>query len=182
MAVILVGILAFTGFSQTKLSEWRQLQCKGSAVSKRYFNYAQGFSIAIPTGLQGRRGQAAGPERGVSIPLSRDCMSVMVVDGEPNSLEWATPADAIRWRIDAAKEDNPQAVARRFITRLGKLKAAGVTIRHQTTGEWEVMVVAFRPGGSPVYQATLSATGKRYPSGRKIFMKALQSFRLEAWR
>jgi len=67
-------------------------------------------------------------------------------------------------------------------TKLGKLKAAGVAIRHQTTGEWEVMVVAFRPGGSPVYQATLSAAGKRYPSDRKIFMKALQSFRLEAWR
>src|SRR5215510_7463479 len=172
MAVIVIGVLALTSFSQTKLSEWRQLQCKGSAVSKRYFNYAQGFSIAIPTGLQGRRGQSSGPERGVSIPLSHDCTSVMVVDGEPNSLEWATPADAIKWRIDTAKEDDPQAVARRFITRLGKLKAAGVTIRHHTTDEWEALVVAFRPGGSPVYQATLSATGKRYSRDRKIFMKA----------
>jgi len=182
MAVIVIGVLALTSFSQTKLSEWRQLQCKGSAVSKRYFNYAQGFSIAIPTGLQGRRGQSAGPERGVSIPLSHDCTSVMVVDGEPNSLEWATPADAIKWRIDTAKEDDPQAVARRFITRLGKLKAAAVTIRQHTTDERKVIVVAFRPGGSPVYEATLSATGKRYSLDRKIFMKALQSFRLEAWR
>jgi len=106
----------------------------------------------------------------------------MVVFGEPNSLEWATPADAISWRTETAKEDDPQAVARRFITRLGKLKAAGVTIRHHTTDEWEALVVAFRPGGSPVYQATLSATGKRYSRDRKIFMKALQSFRLEAWR
>jgi hypothetical protein len=182
MAAILIGILTLTSFSQTKLDQWRQLQCRGSAVTKRYFNYAEGFSIAIPTGLLGRRGQAAGPERGVSVPLSRDCTSVMVVDGEPNSLEWATPADAIKWRIDTAKENDPRAVARRFITCLGKLKAAGVTIRHHTADEWEVIVVAFRPGGGPVYEATLSATGRRYSHDRKIFMEALQGFRLEARR
>jgi len=107
---------------------------------------------------------------------------VVVVYGEPNSLEWATPADAISWKIKTAKEDDPQAVTRRFITRLGKLKAAGVTIRHHTTDEREAVVVAFHPGGSPVYQATLSATGKRYPHDHKIFMEALHGFRLEAWR
>src|SRR5215510_7926768 len=108
MAVILIGILTLTSFSQTKLDQWRQLQCRGSAVTKRYFNYAEGFSIAIPTGLLGRRGQAAGPERGVSIPLSRDCTSVMAVFGEPNSLEWATPTDAISREIETAKEDDPR--------------------------------------------------------------------------
>ena len=182
MAVILVSVLALTNISQTKLDQWRQLQCKGAAVTKRYLNYAEGFSIAIPTGLLGRRGQAAGPERGVSIPLSRDCTSVMAMFGEPNSLEWATPTDAISWEIEMAKKDDPRVVARRFIIRLGKLKAAGVTIRHHTTDEWEAVVVAFRPGGGIVYQAMLSATGKRYSRDRKIFMKALQSFRLEAWR
>jgi len=171
-----------TNFSQTKLDEWRQWQCKGSAVTERYFNYAQGFSIAIPTGLLGRHGQEAGPERGASIPFSRDCTGVMVAYGEPNSLEWATPADAIKWKIDTAKEDDPQAVARRFITRLGKLKAAGVIIIHHTTDEREIVVVAFRPRGGLVYTAMLSTTGRRYSHDRMIFMEALQGFRLEAWR
>ena len=182
MAVILIGVLALTSFSQTKLDQWRQWQCQVGAITKRYFNYAEGFSIAIPTGLLGRRGQAAGPERGVSIPLSRDCTSVVVVYGEPNGLEWATPADAIGWEIDTAKGDDPQAVARRFITRLGKPKAAGVTIRHHTADEREIIVVAFRPGGGPVYKAMLSSTGRRYSHERKIFMEVLQGFRLEAWR
>jgi hypothetical protein len=52
----------------TGMSEWKQWQCEGSPVTDRYVNYAEGFSVAIPAGLQGRRGQAAGPERGVSIP------------------------------------------------------------------------------------------------------------------
>jgi len=106
----------------------------------------------------------------------------MVAYGEPNSLEWATPADAIKWKIDTAKEDDPEAVARRFITRLGKLKAAGVIIIHHTTDEREIVVVAFRPRGGPVYTAMLSTTGRRYSHDRKMFMKALQGFRLEAWR
>ncbi|HEY7180156.1 MAG TPA: hypothetical protein VIC84_02005, partial [Blastocatellia bacterium] len=147
-----------------------------------YFNYAQGFSIGIPTALPGRRGQEAGPERGVSIPLASDCTSVMVVFGEPNSLEWTRPSGAVKWEIGVAKEDDSQAVARRFITRLGKLKAAGVTIRHQTTDELETIVVAFRPGGSLFYQARLSTTEKRYSHDLKIFMKVLQGFRLEALR
>jgi hypothetical protein len=106
----------------------------------------------------------------------------MVVFGEPNSLEWATPAGAINCEIDTTKEDDPQAVAQQFITRLGKLKAAGVILRHHTTDEREVIVVAFRPGGGPVYKAMLNTTGGRYSHDRKIFMKALQGFRLEAWR
>jgi len=182
MAVILVSVLALTTFIQMKLGEWRQSQCKGDTVSKWYFNYAQGFSIAIPTGFLGRRGQEAGPERGVSIPFSRDCTGVMVVYGEPNSLEWATPADTIKWKIDEAKEDDPQNVARRFITRLGKLKAAGVIISRHTTDEREIVVVAFRPRSGLVYTAMLSTAGKRYPRDHKIFMEALQGFRLEAWR
>jgi hypothetical protein len=182
MAVILVCVLALTNLGQTKLGQWRQLQCQGIAVTKRYFNYAEGFSIAIPRGLPGRRGQAAGPERGFSIPLSRDCTSVMVVYGEANSLEWATPVDAISREIDTAKEDDPQAVARRFITRLGKLKASGVTISHHTTDEREIIVVAFRPGCSPVYTAMLSTTRRRYSHDRKIFMETRRGFRLEARR
>jgi hypothetical protein len=174
--------MALTNFSQTKLGQWRQLQCQGKAVTKRYINYAEGFSITIPAGLSGRRGQADGPERGVSIPLSQDCTGVMVVFGEPNSLEWTTPADAINWEIDTAKEDSPQAVAQQFITRLGKLKAAGVTLRHHTTDDREVIVVAFRPGGGAVYKAMLNTTGRRYSHDRKIFMETLQGFRLEAWR
>ena len=74
-------------FLQTNLTQWKQWQCEGTPVTGRYFNYAVGFSVAAPPGVQGRRGQSSGPERGVAFPLSHDCDRVVVVFGEPNSLE-----------------------------------------------------------------------------------------------
>ena len=96
MTAFLAGILALPSFCQTNLDQWKLLQCQGRIIYRRYFNYAEGFSLAIPTGFKGRAGQAAGPERGVSIPLSHDCTGVVVVYGEPNSLEWQISADAIK--------------------------------------------------------------------------------------
>lgn len=55
------------------VDKWRQIPFEGTVIIGKYVNYAEGFSIAVPRGLVGRRGQAAGPERGVSIPLSPDC-------------------------------------------------------------------------------------------------------------
>ena len=182
MAAFLAGVLVLTSLNQTSLSQWKQWRCQGRPTSKRYFNYAEGFSVAIPSGLQGRAGQDAGPERGVAVPLSRDCTGVVVVYGEPNSLEWPTPADAITWEVQTQTKDAPQAEIQRYRTRLGKLKAAGVTVKRGATSEVEDIVVAFRPGGGPVYTARLSTTGKRYKQDREVFRKVLRGFRLEAWR
>ena len=66
---------------------------RGHLSRREYLNLAGGFSVGVPRGFKGGRGQAAGPERGVSIPLSPDCEGVAVVFGEPNSLEWPTPED-----------------------------------------------------------------------------------------
>lgn len=175
MAAFLVGVLVLTS-----LGQWKQWQCQGSAISKRYFNDAEGFSVAIPRGLQGRHGESAGPERGVSLPLSHDCTGVVVVVADPNSLEWPTPADAITWEVQT--EDDPQGELQRYRTGLGKLTAAGVTIRHGATPDVEDIVVAFRPRGGPVYAAWLATTGTRYKQDRKSFRKVLRGFRLEPWR
>jgi hypothetical protein len=177
MAAFLVGVLVLTS-----LGQWRQWQCQGSPIRGRYFNYAEGFSVAIPSGLRGRRGQSAGPERGVSLPLSRDCAGVAVVYGEPNSAEWSKPADAITHEVRAQTEHDPQAEIRRYRTRLGKLTAAGVTVRHRATSDVEDVVVAFRPRGGPVYTARLATTRDRYAQDRKSFRRVLRGFRLEPWR
>jgi hypothetical protein len=182
MAAFLVGVLVLTSLNQTSLSQWKQWQCQGRVISKRYFNYAEGFSLAMPSGLRGRAGQAAGPERGVSIPLSHDCAGVVVVYGEPNSSEWQMPADAIKWEVDSVVENDPHAEVQRYKTRLGKLKAEGVTVRHRATSEVKDIVVAFRPGGGPEYTAILSTTATRYKKDRDVFSKVLRGFRLEDWR
>jgi hypothetical protein len=175
MTIFLAGILVLTG-----LGQWNQ--CQGNPVSRRYFNYAQGFSVAIPKGLRGRRGQSAGPERGVSIPLSRDCAGVVVVYGEPNSLEWPSPAAAISDEAESAITDDPRAEVRRYITRLGRLRAAGVKVSRRATSEVEETVVAFRPGGGPTYTARLRTTVARYERDREVFRAVLRGFRIEAWR
>lgn len=182
MAAFLIGVLVLMSLGQTNLAQWKQLQCTGRTVSKRYFNHAEGFSVAIPNDLKGRAGQAAGSERGVAFPLSQDCTGVVVVFGEPNSLEWPAPTDALTWLARTHTEGDSQAKVRRYWTRLGKLKAAGVTIHHQATSDVEDIVVAFRPGGGPVYTAHLATTGTRYKQDRRSFKKLLRGFRLEPWR
>ena len=177
MGALLMSLLLLRG-----MSEWKQWQCEGSPVTDRYVNYAEGFSVAIPAGLQGRRGQAAGPERGVSIPLSADCVGVVVVFGEPNSLEWATPAVSINWQIDAAAQTDLRIALQKYRARLGNLRAAGVTIRRRETTDVEDIVMTFRPGGGPVYTARLTTTAARYERDRGWFQKVLRGFRLEAWR
>ena len=169
------GIPHLNGLGQLK-------QCQGKPVSRRYINYAQGFSVAIPKGLRGRHGQSAGPERGVSIPLSRDCAGVVVVYGNPNSLEWPSPAAATGEEAESAVKDDPRAEVRRYTTRLGRLKAAGVKVGRRATSEVEETVVAFRPGGGPVYTARLRTTVARYERDREVFRAVLRGFRIEDWR
>jgi hypothetical protein len=101
MTLLILGFLALT-----TSPEWKRLQCTGDAVGGRYVNYAEGFSVGMPVGLKGKRGQAAGPERGVSIPLSAYCLGVIVVDGEPNSAEWANTAVAVAETAGYALTDN----------------------------------------------------------------------------
>jgi hypothetical protein len=182
LAAFLASILVFMSLGQGKLSQWKLMQCQGSPVSNRYFNYAEGFSVAIPTGLQGRRGQSAGPERGVAIPLTNNCTAVVVVFGQPNSLEWLSSEDAITWEIRTLTDGDLQAEVQRYATHLGDLKAAGVTVRHRATSDVEDIVVAFRAGGPSVYMAWLATTHARYKQDHDSFAKVLAGFRLEVRR
>lgn len=178
----LISVLVLTGFGQTSDDKWKRLLCTGRAVSGRYANYAEGFSVAMPTGLKGRIVPVDGPQRGVSVPLSQDCAGVLTVDGEPNSLEWATPADAITDQVELWIKRDPQAKVEKYSTRLGKLKAVGTAIHHRTTNDVEEAVIAFRPGGGPVYTALLRTTKARYRRDRERFQEVLRSFRLEPRR
>lgn len=176
MTFLLLIFLAFTN-----QSEWKRLQCTGDVVHGRYVNYAEGFSVGMPVGLKGKRGQAAGPERGVSIPLSGNCLGVVVLYGEPNSVEYPTPSAAVTRISEYARSDNG-VVARRYRTKLGRLPAAGATIRYRGKSDIEDVVIAFRPRGGPMYTARLATTVVRYRRDHRRFMEVLRRFRLEPWR
>jgi len=191
MQVVAVGVLLITTTLFLDLDDrqklldvdnWKSHQCSGTSVTGKYANYAEGFSIRLPRGLIGKRGQAAGPERGVSIPLSPDCEGVVEVFGEANSLDWPKPEDAIASEITRATEDSHRVGVTRYASRLGSLLAAGVTLRSDRTDDVEDIVVAFRPGGGPVYFARLRSTAARYVRDRDAFTRIIRSFRLEPWR
>jgi hypothetical protein len=176
MLAIQICILALT-----VLGEWEALQCKGETVSGRYYNYALGYSIGIPKNLQGRRGQSSGPERGISIPLTANCSSVIAISSDPNSLEWPTPADAIGWEIQNNATDPDKEIVR-YGTHLGKLKAAGLILRNRKTTRVENIVIAFGPDSGLVYIARLVTTQAREKQDSERFKKVLGGFKIEPWR
>jgi hypothetical protein len=163
----------------TPQSDWKRLQCTGEFFSGRYVNYAEGFSVGLPPRLKGKRGQASGPERGFSIPLSADCAGVIAFDGEANSLEWANAHTAA---VATAKYYDNAIILRRYRTKLGRLAAEGVVIRYRDRSDIDEFVVAIRPGRSLVYTARLGTTEVRYRQDHRRFVEVLRRFRLEPWR
>src|SRR4030095_1051257 len=122
-------LFVFIILSLTTSSDWRHDLCTGDQIVNRYVNYAQGFSVGIPRKLIGRRVPVSGPERGVSIVLSRDCAGVIRFDGEPNSLEWATTAIAASETAGFSK-DRDGFIVRKYRARMGRLPASGATVHY----------------------------------------------------
>lgn len=162
-------------------SDWKHDVCTGEPVSGRYVNYAEGFSVGIPRDLKGRRVRVSGPERGVTIVLSPGCGGIIRFDGDPNSLEWSTTSIAAAASAEYAK-DRGGFIVRKYKTRMGRLPASGVTIHYRDSQDIEDVVVAFRPGGGPMYTAQLGTVAARYGRDRKRFSDVLRRFRLEPWR
>lgn len=181
LAVLIVGAARPDARAQQQPEErWKKLQCTGMTVTGRYVNYAEGFSVAIPRGLTGRRGQAAGPERGVSIPLSSDCERVVVVYGFPNSLEWRTPEEAIAGQVALARADSLQEITR-YQAVLAGVRVPGVSLQ-LGAGEVEDFVVHLHQGRGRLYWAHLVSTKTHYTRDREQFLGMLATFRFEPWR
>ena len=147
--LVLLAILALT-----PAADWKHDVCSGDRVSGRYVNYAQGFSVGIPRELEGRRIRVSGPERGVTVVLSRDCTCVVRFDGEPNSVEWATTSIAVS-ELAGYTKDRGGSIFRRYKTGMGRLPASGVTIHYRDSQDIEDVVVAFRVRGGLMYTARL---------------------------
>jgi hypothetical protein len=173
---LLLVILALT-----PAADWKQDVCSGDPVYGRYVNYAVGFSVGIPRDLKGRRTRVSGPERGVTILLSRDCAGLVRFDGEPNSVEYATPSVAAS-ELAGDTKDRGGFISRRYKIRMGRLFASGVTIHYRDSQDIEDVVVAFRPRGGLMYTARLGTVAARYGHDRKRFVDTLRGFRLEPWR
>ena len=171
----------FIIISLTTHSDWRHDLCTGNRIVGRYVNYSEGFSVGVPRNLIGLRVPVSGPERGVSIVLSRDCAGVIRFDGHPNSLEWAT-TEIAAFETARFSKDRGGFIVRKHKTRMGRLSANGVTVHYRDSQDVEDLVVAFRPGGGPMYTAHLWTNAARYRRDSKSFLDVLRRFRLALWR
>jgi hypothetical protein len=174
-------LLLLLSLALTPAADWKHDVCDGDRVYGRYVNYAVGYSVGIPRDLKARRTRISGPERGVTILLSRDCAGVVRFDGEPNSLQWATTSIAAS-ELAGYTKDRGGFVFRRYKTRMGRLAASGVTIHFRDSQDTEEVVVAFRPRDGLVYEAHLGTDAARYRRDHKRFIDVLRRFRLEPWR
>ncbi len=93
-------------------------------IEGTYRNPALGYSVKIPPGLRGKAGDEAGPERGVGIPLPSG--GTVTVYGEPNSLEWKSPEDGVRFAL--TRQDSACRQHEVMQTRVGKLSGAKETL------------------------------------------------------
>jgi hypothetical protein len=141
-----------------------------------YRNPALGYSVKVPRGLQGIAGDEAGPERGVKISLPSG--GKIVVFGEPNALEWRTPAEGVKEEF--ASERCPHYSVTISPVRMSSLKAAQGRL---VCGMQVVkLILAFRPGGGPIYWLRLDTDSSHEPGDTKLFREVAASFKLTPWR
>ncbi|HKV79183.1 MAG TPA: hypothetical protein VJP02_13635 [Candidatus Sulfotelmatobacter sp.] len=125
-------------------------------ITGDYSNPAMGYEVRVPEGLVGITGDQAGPERGFTISLPSG--GTITIYGEPNSLEWKTPMDGIRHALGLEKCNSDRRQATAF-ARMGRITATkGTLVCDDRLLE---MLLAFRPGGGPVYWMTLRTTAQK---------------------
>src|SRR5262245_27500981 len=143
-------------------------------VHETYRLPAMGFSVVVPPGAKRVRDGDPATERGVRMVLPSG--GGIVVFGEPNSLEYRTPAARIRGV--RAMEANCSA-GRVASVRVGRLDGAGARV---LCGEQVIRyALAFRPGGGPIYWSRLDTTVAHESEGAKTFEAAKASFRIIRW-
>src|SRR5712692_7909221 len=155
--------------------------CVANAEQRRitgtYRNPALGYSIRVPQGLNGVTGDQAGPERGLRISLPSG--GVISVWGEPNSLEWKTPEQGVRWALISEKcassqKDEVSAVP------VGKLSGVkGVLVCRDRVLK---IVLVFRPGGGPIYWLRLETASTHGLEDEAVFHRVAATFILIPWK
>ena len=151
------------------------IHAQGRWIEGTYRNPSLGYAIDVPRGLKGRTGDQGGPERGFRVTLPSG--ATIGVWGEPNSLEFKTPAEGIRNVLASAEcAGRKQTLAP---IRIGQLSAAEGTV---TCNDRVIdIVLAFRPGGGPIYWLRLETKPSDVPVDRPILLDMASSLRMIRW-
>jgi hypothetical protein len=140
-------------------------------VTGDYSNPALGYEVTVPEGLVGITGDQAGPERGFTVSLPSG--GTINVYGEPNSLEWKAPIDGIRHSLGLEKCNSDRRQATAF-GHMGRLTATKGTLA--CDDRVLEMLLAFHPGGGPIYWITLRTTAQKRVEDEAAFNKLAATF------
>jgi hypothetical protein len=145
------------------------------SVEGTYRNPALGYSINVPRGLKATTGGEAGPERGLTISLPSGAK--IVVFGEPNSLDWKTPAEGMQATL--GREECSSGRREVSATRVGSLTGAKGSL---ACGDRVVKAfLAFRTGGGPIYWLRLDTSHAYASSDDNILQSIAASLKLIPW-
>jgi len=145
------------------------------SISGEYRNYAEGFAVKIPSGLHGVTGDQSGPERGLRIPLPSG--SSLSVFGEPNSAEYKTAEQGIKDSLSQCCDSGRPVVSAAIVGKVNGAKGRVVC------GERVIVrMLAFRPGGGPIYWLTLQTTIAHAAMDESALEAVASGFRVIAWR
>ncbi len=152
------------------LAEWSPRTVKG-----RYRLPAKGFSVMIPQSTRGVLAALPVVERGVGIELPSG--GRIGVFGEPNTLEWPTPAAGIRWVIETHPECGNGGV---YGVVVGNIRGPGARI---ACGDRVVRYrLVFRPRGGPIYWLNLETDAAHEAGDMAIEDEVAASFRVIRWQ
>jgi hypothetical protein len=144
-------------------------------IEGTYRNPALGYSMKVPHGLKAVAGDAAGPERGVRIPLPSG--GEIVVFGEPNSLEWKNPEEGVRMGIPRSDCATDRQQIRQV--KVGQLSGAETRL---VCGDRVLRVLlAFRKGGGPIYWLRLETVRSHQSEDEAILNSVAASFKQIHW-
>lgn len=147
-----------------------------------YENKAYGYSVEIPRDLVGYDGINQLYQHGFGIISSGEPHSYIVVDGDKNSLEFVTPADAAtRFLKYLTKHGSKVESSKITESQLGPLKAAFLIATYTCPGATERYVrasmVAISPDKSNLYEVTLYARSDRFALDRAVFDALVKSWK-----
>ena len=144
-------------------------------VQGRYRHPGQGFSVSVPEGTTGLLESDPAVERGIRIALPSG--GSIFARGEPNTLEWPTPTDGIRSEVAGLTECSSSPI--RSTARLGKL--VGAESRLSCGDRVRRLLLAFRPGGGPIYWLRLESASKHEAEDTRFFDRVASSFQTIRW-
>jgi hypothetical protein len=147
-----------------------------------YENKAYGYSVTIPADLVGSDDANPFYQHGFGIALGQEPQSYVFVNGEPNSLEFARPAEAASNTLKYLRRHGNRIKSSKITeSQLGQLKAVFLVATYTCPGSPDEFVtasmVAISPDRSKLYEVTLYAHSNRFQHDRSVLDALAKSWK-----